>query len=76
MTAYQGFYMPCNTVRVQRPGDGSFRISFELRRDLLTRVAAVTLFGSGVIFAFAITLFAETKTLPTAVASYFFSLCQ
>jgi hypothetical protein len=69
-----GFYMPCDAARVQRLGDGSFRILFELRRDLLTRVAAIMLFGAAVIFAFAITIFAETKTLPTALASYFFSL--
>jgi hypothetical protein len=69
-----GFYMPCDDVKVTRSEDGSFRVLFGLRRDLLTRVAAIVLFAAAVIFAFAITIFAEAKTLPTAVASYFFSL--
>jgi hypothetical protein len=69
-----GFYMPCDDVKVTRSEDGSFRVLFGLRRDLLTRVAAIMLFAAAVIFAFAITIFAEAKTLPTAVASYFFSL--
>lgn len=69
-----GFYMPCDATTVQRRQDGSFQISFELRRDLLTQVTAAVLFVVAAIFAFAITLFVELKTLPTAVASYFFSL--
>jgi hypothetical protein len=69
-----GFYMPCDDVKVTRAEDGSFRVLFGLRRDLLTRVAAIMLFAAAVIFAFAITIFVEAKTLPTAVASYFFSL--
>jgi hypothetical protein len=69
-----GFYMPCDDVKVTRSEDGSFRVSFGVKRDLLTRVAAVLLFGAAVIFAFAITMPADGKALPAALASYFFSL--
>jgi hypothetical protein len=69
-----GFYMPCTSVSVKRSDDGSLKVLFDLRRDRLTQFAAIMLFGAGVIFAFAITFSVEAKSLPTAVASYFFSL--
>jgi len=68
-----GFYMPCKSVHVQRSANGTLQVQFELRRDRLTELAATMLFLAGVIFAFAITFTGE-KMLPTAIASYFFSL--
>ncbi len=69
-----GFDMPCTAVNVDRQSTGSYHVSFELRRDLFTRVTAIILFVAAVCFAFAITIFVERKAVATAVASYFFSL--
>jgi hypothetical protein len=69
-----GFTMPCEAAKVLRGTDGSYQISFELRRDALTRLTAVLLVGAAALFALAITLFVDRKSLGTAVASYFFSL--
>lgn len=69
-----GFVMPCNAANVSRQGDGSFHVAFELRRSLFIPVTASVLFLAAVVFCIAIATSLETKALPTAVASFFFSL--
>jgi hypothetical protein len=69
-----GFDIPCDAVNVERRPNGSYHVSFELHRDLLTGVTAILLFVAAVFFAFAITIFVERRSVATAVASYFFSL--
>jgi lipopolysaccharide export LptBFGC system permease protein LptF len=59
---------------VSRQADGSFRVSFELHRDLFIPVTAGALLLGALVFCFAIAKSVETNALPTAVASFFFSL--
>jgi hypothetical protein len=60
-------------MKVSRQADGSFRVSFELPRDVFISVTASALLLAAMVFCLAIA-FVETKALPTAVASFFFSL--
>ena len=69
-----GFVMPCSTTTVSRQADGNFHVSFELRRNSFIPIAASVLLLGALVFCFAIATFVETKALPTAVASFFFSL--
>lgn len=69
-----GFDVPCSAVNVDRLANGSYHVSFELRRGSFTRITAIILFVAAVCFAFAIAICVERKAVATAVASYFFSL--
>jgi hypothetical protein len=43
-----GFEIPCGAVSVDKESNGSYHVSFELRRDSLTRVTAILLFVAAV----------------------------
>ena len=68
-----GFFMPCPSVAV-RTSEGSVAVAFELVRNPLIVGTAMLLVGAAAVFAVSITMFVEAKSLPQAVASYFFSL--
>jgi hypothetical protein len=69
-----GFEMPCNRLAVDRATDGSYLVSFFLRRNPFLRNTVCILFGAAALFSLAIAFYVDTKSLPTAVASFFFSL--
>jgi hypothetical protein len=47
---------------------------FEARRNPLVQLTAVVLVGAGVLFLLGIVLFVKKESLPTSIASFFFSL--
>lgn len=68
------FYLPCGTASVSRNPDNSYRLKFELRRNPLIVLTAVVLILAATVFLFAIVFFLKSEVLPTAIASFFFSL--
>lgn len=68
------FDLPCDTYRVERKGANTVRIMFEARRNPLVQLTAVVLVGAGVLFLLGIVLFVKKESLPTSIASFFFSL--
>jgi hypothetical protein len=68
------FYLPCRSVSAKVFKPGALQFSFELKRNPLVQVTAVVLLAGAFIFVLAIVLFVKTESLPTAIASYFFSL--
>jgi hypothetical protein len=70
----QSFYLPCNTFSIKTLKPGVLAVAFELRRNPLVQVAAVVLLSGAFIFVAAIVFFVKTGSLPTAIASCFFSL--
>lgn len=68
------FYLPCGTVSVRALKQGSLNLTFEMRHNPLVQVAAVVLLFGAFIFVLAIVFFVKADSLPTAIASYFFSL--
>jgi len=67
------FYLPCDSISL-KSSEGKVRVLFELKRHSLVQLAAVVLLGAAFVFAIAIALFVKSDSLPTAIASYFFSL--
>ena len=68
------FDLACSTYEVQGDGVGKVHISFEARRNPLVQLTAVVLVSAGFLFLIGIVGFVRTDSLPTAVASFFFSL--
>jgi hypothetical protein len=69
-----GFEMPCSLLTVNRDTDASYSVSFFLRRSEFLQDTVCILFGAAALFSLAIAFYVESKSLPTAVASFFFSL--
>ncbi len=69
-----GFYMPCETIFASNVEAGTVHLKFELRRNPLVQLTTIVLVVSATIFLLAIIFFVKTESLPTSVASYFFSL--
>lgn len=68
------FYVPCDTFQTQQLGAGVYEVSFSARRNPLVKITAVILLCGGFLFLLGITVYVKRDGLPTAVASYFFSL--
>jgi hypothetical protein len=68
------FDLVCSTYEVEVKGGGKFHVSFEARRNPLVQLTAVVLVCAGFLFLVGIVGFVRTESLPTAVASFFFSL--
>jgi hypothetical protein len=68
------FYLPCDSVSALRNLDNSYRVKFDLRRNPLVVLTAVVLIIAETVFLFAIVFFLKSEVLPTAIASFFFSL--
>lgn len=69
-----GFVLPCNKFRVSSDPKGSLHVSFTLRRSPLIQLFVFVLSLAMVIFLVLIIRIKDTGVLPTAVASYFFSV--
>jgi len=68
------FFIPCERVTVFRNTDNSYRVSFPIQRNPLVVLTAVVLILAASVFLFAIVFFLKSEALPTAIASFFFSL--
>lgn len=68
------FDLACDTYHVERKDANRVHISFEARRNPLVQLMAVVLVGAGFLFLIGIVVFVKRDSLPTAVASFFFSL--
>jgi hypothetical protein len=68
------FSIPCRDFTVTNIGPGKAHIHFIALRNPFVRLTALVLVGAGAMFMVAILMFVKTESLPTAVASYFFSL--
>ena len=70
----QSFLLPCKSVSIRTLGDGKLEFSFKMKRSPLVQVSAAVLLSGAVLFVVAIGCFVKLESLPTAIASYFFSL--
>ena len=68
------FYMPCDRAVAAKNPDNTYHVIFELRRNPLVVLTAVVLIVAAAAFLFAIVFFLKSEALPTAIASFFFSL--
>jgi len=68
------FFIPCERVTGFRNTDNSYRVSFPIQRNPLVVLTAVVLILAASVFLFAIVFFLKSEALPTAIASFFFSL--
>jgi uncharacterized membrane protein len=68
------FDVVCSTFRVRRLGRNTLHLSFEARRNPVVQLTAVVLVAAGLLFLIGIVVFVKKDSLPTAVASFFFSL--
>ena len=68
------FYIPCETVSVERIGGDKLRIGFELRRNPLVRVTAIVLLIAAFLFVLVTPFAVKWDGLPISVASFFFSI--
>jgi hypothetical protein len=68
------FDLACSTVKAPQVSSGKVHISFEVERNPLVQLTAVVLVGAAFLFVIGIAFFVRTDSLPTAVASFFFSL--
>jgi hypothetical protein len=68
------FDLACDTYHVERIAANKVRISFEVRRNPLVQLTAVVLVGAGFLFLIGIVVFVKRESLPTTIASFFFSL--
>jgi hypothetical protein len=70
----QDFDIPCGSLAVDFSRAGKLHIRFEARRNSLVQLTAVVLLGAALVFLIRIVVFVKSESLPTAIASYFFSL--
>ncbi len=68
-----GFVMDCGSLKATRSDAGVFHIEFGLSRNPLVQLTAVVLCFAAVVFLVLIA-FMKSESLPTSVASFFFSL--
>lgn len=68
------FDLKCSAYVVRRTSANTVHIAFELRRNPLVTLTAVILIVAGVLFLIAIVVFIKIESMPTSVASFFFSL--
>jgi len=68
------FSIPCEDFSVSNISPGKAHIHFVALRNQFVRLTAIVLVGAGAMFLLAIVFFVKRESLPTSVASYFFSL--
>jgi len=68
------FSIPCKEFSVSNISPGKAHFHFVALRNQFVRLTAVILVGAGSVFLVAIVFFVKRESLPTSVASYFFSL--
>lgn len=68
-----GFVMDCDALKANRSGDGLYHIELNLSRNPLVQLTAVILGVASLAFL-VLAAFMKPETLPTSVASFFFSL--
>ncbi len=68
------FYIPCDTFGAEALNGGVYRVHFSAQRNPLVKLTAIILLCGGFLFLLAIAFYVKRDALPTAVASYFFSL--
>jgi hypothetical protein len=68
------FYLPCSTVKITNFGAQGFRAQFEMRRNPLVQMTATVLMAAAFLFLVPIVWSVKKESVPTAIASYFFSL--
>jgi hypothetical protein len=69
-----GFDLACDSYSANRESENKIHIVFELHRNPLVQLTAIVLVVAGLLFATGIVFFVKTESLPTSVASFFFSL--
>ena len=69
----QGFVMDCGSLSANRSDDGLYHVEFRLSRNPLVQLTAVLLCAASLAFL-VLTAFMKSESLPTSVASFFFSL--
>ena len=69
-----GFGIGCGSLKVKRKAPGVVHIQFEARRNPLVQLTAIVLVLAGLIFLLVIVFVVKVESLPTSVASFFFSL--
>lgn len=68
------FDVPCATMKVETRAPGREHLHFEATRNRVVQLTAVLLLGAGFLFLIGIVTFVKSESLPTAIASYFFSM--
>jgi hypothetical protein len=68
------FYIPCETANATTDLNGKIHIRFEMRRNPLVQLMSVVLLIAAALFVLIIPVSVKLETLPTAVASFFFSV--
>jgi|CZLA01.1.fsa_nt_gi hypothetical protein len=68
------FYIPCEQVRWRWASPDVLHLQFEMRRNPLVQLMATVIFASAALFTFIIPFTVKRDALPTAVASFFFSV--
>jgi hypothetical protein len=72
--ALQSFDLDCDSLNVQERSGSGLEIKFEERRNRVVQLTAVLLVVAAFLFLLGIVLFAKSESLPTSIASFFFSL--
>lgn len=68
------FYLPCGQFRWTTVSSDTLNLHFEMRRNPLVQLMAVVIFLVAALFTFIIPFTVRPESLPTAVASFFFSV--
>jgi len=68
------FDLACDTYNVERRSANKVHIAFEVKRNPLVKLTAIILMSAGLLFLIGIVLFVKRESLPTSIASFFFSL--
>jgi hypothetical protein len=68
------FYLPCETVRITTDPTGKIHMTFEMRRNILVQFMAIVILIAATMFVLIIPFTVKRDSLPTSVASFFFSI--
>jgi len=68
------FIIPCETANVTRDASGVIHARFQMRRNSLVTLMATVILISATLFVIAIPFSVTKESLPTSVASFFFSI--
>jgi hypothetical protein len=68
------FYLPCDSVTWAVTNPDKLHLRFEMRRNPLVQLMAVVIFGTAALFTLVIPFGVKREAMPTAVASFFFSV--
>lgn len=68
------FFIPCGTAKLTTYPSGQLHLNFEMRRNPLVKLMAIVILLVAALFVLIIPFAVKLETLPTAVASFFFSI--